>query len=136
MTREQVEYLNGLIGRQWQSTGLHCWELTRVVQRDLFGRVLPPVDEAPATFRETVAAIESHPERARWQRIDAPVHGAVVLMSRGQAGAGRDAHIGTYLDLDGGGVLHASQSYGVAFDPITLLTVAGWRGLTFYTLKD
>jgi hypothetical protein len=54
-------------------------------------------------------------------------------MSRGDAR--RDCHVGTYLSIDGGGILHADESAGVMFELPETLVARGWKRLTFYTPK-
>lgn len=119
-------YVSAIQGRPW-SVGQHCWCLVQDVQRDLFGRGLPAVeiDDKP-NARELVRAFHGHEERARWQQVPMPVHGAIVLMHRPGSHA-RAIHAGVYLDLDGGGVLHADEEAGVTFDDPASLNLRNWR---------
>ena len=130
---DPAAYVSALQGRPW-SVDAHCWNLVRDVQRDLFGRDLAPVllaDRLDA--RELVRAFNDHPERARWQEITGPMNGAIVLMHR-QGAHARAIHAGVYLDLDGGGVLHADEEAGVTFDDPVSLQMRNWR-VEFYAPK-
>lgn len=123
---DPAAYVSALQGRPW-SLKAHCWDLVRQVQRDLFGRDLPAVLIADRlNARDLVRIFHAHDERARWQPVTQPVHGAIVLMHRPGAHA-RAIHAGVYLDLDGGGVLHADEDAGVTFDGPIELHLRGWR---------
>ncbi|TXN23985.1 glycoside hydrolase [Methylobacterium sp. WL9] len=119
-------YVSALQG-QPNTVEKHCWEWVRLFQRDLLDRNLPPVlisDRLNA--RELVKAFHAHPERKRWRQTPAPAHGAIVLMHRPGSHA-RAIHAGVYLDLDGGGVLHADEDAGVTFDDPASLNLRNWR---------
>ncbi|CPK74677.1 Uncharacterised protein [Bordetella pertussis] len=58
-----------------------------------------------------------------------PEHGDGVLLR-----AGNDPHVGIYLDLDGGGVLHAMEGRGVIFSPMRALVTMGFSQPTFYRI--
>lgn len=123
---DPATYVSALQGRPW-SIEAHCWDLVRQVQRDLFGRDLPAVLIADRlNARDLVRIFHAHDERARWQPVAKPAHGAIVLMHRPGAHA-RAIHAGVYLDLDGGGVLHADEDAGVTFDGAAELHLRGWR---------
>jgi hypothetical protein len=97
------------------------------VQRDLFGRDLPAVlidDHLSAAT--LVRTFHGHAERQRWMQVAQPVNGAVVLMSR-PGSRSRSIHAGVYLDLDGGGVLHADEEAGVTYDSGLDLSLRNWR---------
>ncbi len=125
-----VEAINAYVGAPWQADGLHCWELVRRVQERVFGRTVPFVAVAPGDRRELLTAFETHPARSHWAAFENPAHGAIVLMSRGDAR--RDCHAGTYLDVDGGGILHADEHAGVMFERPEYLAARGWRRLTYH----
>lgn len=70
-------------------------------------------------------AFHGHEERRRWRATSLPVGGAIVLMHRPGTGA-RAIHAGTYLALDGGGVLHVDDPHGVVFDTPLDLGLRNW----------
>ena len=127
-------YVTVLINRPWDRGGLHCWRLVRDVQRDLFGRDLPPVfDTAPDRRATKAEAFADHPERARWREITAPAHGAVALMARKGARPDFVEHAGVWLDIDGGGLLHVDAPHGVVFDSLVeLASVRRWATPQFF----
>ena len=70
------------------------------------------VEEIIAPDYEDATALSSlfsnHPERQRWTNISVPEHGCAVLVRR-------PMHVGIWLNLDGGGVLHCVRGAGVVF---------------------
>lgn len=66
-----------------------------------------------------------HPERANWTRIDKPEHGCAVIVHR-------PMHIGTWLDVDGGGVLHCVRGPGVIFTADSSWFVSGFGRREFF----
>ena len=41
-------------------------------------------------------------------------------------------HVGVWLDLDGGGILHSARNVGVTFDAPLNLRAAGWRRFVYH----
>ncbi|EJW12728.1 hypothetical protein A33M_1698 [Rhodovulum sp. PH10] len=123
-------YVDRLINAPWTRDGRHCWRLVADVQRDLFGRALPPVLDAGCgggegrRYRRGLFA--QHAERGRWHEVGRPVHGAVALMRRRAAVEGDYEHAGVWLELDGGGVLHTDAPHGVVLDSLRDLGARGW----------
>lgn len=104
----------GYIGVPWVAgaQGPHafdCMAFFGHVQKTHFGIEVPQVIatdyDDPSVLVELFAR---HQERRRWQPIDRPVHGCAVLVHR-------PLHIGVWLDIDGGGVLHCVRGSGVVF---------------------
>jgi len=133
-TPEIIEAVSELIGRPYKSGSMgpdtfDCWGLLRHVQKLCFDRevqaIVPPEDESD--LRALVYFIKNHPEHQNWVKVAEPVHGGAVEMSS----SSHPHHIGVYLDIDGGGILHCSNA-GVTFDRIFTLTVSGWRKMVYY----
>lgn len=120
------------IGEPWINGAHDCWGFFRTVQRDRFGVVVPVVD-IDATNRLLVAqAFRDHEERAHWQQVETPVEGDAVLMAH----ARWPAHVGVWVEADGGGVLHCIPGAGVVFSRPAQLVAAGWSQSTFYRHRD
>jgi hypothetical protein len=103
----------------------NCYTLFQKTQKELFGRELPDViletdtlEEFVVKLAETKGLIQSN-----WQTIERPIHGCAVQMSHSTV----PHHVGTYLGIQGGGVLHAQKGAGVCFDSIQIMKAAGWR---------
>ncbi|MFE1598179.1 glycoside hydrolase [Methylobacterium sp. ID0610] len=124
MTR--ADFLRAVRGKPYDRDALNCWQLASLTQWTLFGRVLPVADPAlVADVRERVRVLATHPERANWREIAAPVDGALVLMGRGP---GKEEHCGTWLADDGGLILHTDEPHGVVLDPpLEIVQARRWR---------
>lgn len=130
---EASDFVERVIGKPYEPTGLHCWELVRTGQKLLFDRDLPPVLVAPERRRELVEMMGLRHAYPSWREIEAPAHGAVVFMTRnGHDIAQAACHAGIYLDLDGGGVLHTDDPHGVVFDSLPELAARNWGELSFH----
>ncbi len=120
------------IGLPWSATGegpttFHCWAFVCWVQERHFGRPLPAILN-PDDLLAIARGFRDHPERRRWQPVEAPAEGDCALMRQ----ARYPIHVGVWLDVDGGGVLHCSQEAGVAFQGVNALALNGWRIEGFY----
>lgn len=128
-----AQFTASYIGRSYDNAGLHCWELVRRCELEVFGRVLPAVIEHPGTklgIARLMARRDAHPG---WHRIDTPTHGAVVFMTRAGHGPERAAiHSGVYLAIDAGGVLHTDDPHGVVFESLAELKARNWAGFSFH----
>lgn len=125
------------IGKPWRlgTSGpdtFDCWGLVRAVLGEHFG-IAVPVIEIPdcaglAVVREATKQLAQHPELARWQAVAVPRAGDGVKMS-----CARDPwHVGLWLDVDGGGVLHCLEGPGVIFSSPAALKAAGWGRVTYW----
>ena len=131
-----------LAGLRWQNGGqgpqaYDCWSFFRLVQLERFGREVPIVKVEGeldtlagrvAWKRRVLEMFLSHPERARWQQVAAPLEGDAVLMRRAQD----PSHIGVWIDADGGGVLHCVRELGPCFDRVIGLRLSGWNAVEFW----
>ena len=73
------------------------------------------------TFRD-------HPERRRWAKVEMPQEGDCVLLRRSR----HPIHVGVWLDVDDGGVLHCAEDCGVVFQRPDALRLNGWAVEGFY----
>jgi cell wall-associated NlpC family hydrolase len=146
-TQQQLDqaaaFVRSVIFKRWSPKGegpdsFSCWGLARVTQRELAGIDLPLVDTDPDDVRAVVRAIEESPLRADWLAVDSPRHTDLVTMSHSRRGH----HIGTYLDLDGGGILHVAKQFdrkgewapqkpAVCFTALPVLPMEGWARVVF-----
>ena len=115
------------IGIPWEPTGegpdsYHCWSFVRHIQEKHFGRTLPGIPN-PEDILSIARGFRDHPERRRWDLVKVAIEGDCVLMRQ----ARYPIHVGVWLDVDGGGVLHCSQEAGVAFQRPDVLALNGWR---------
>jgi hypothetical protein len=129
---DRASVINALLGRPYRCgangpEAFDCYGLTRWLQKQLFQRDMPVFSLPPDAGRFAIAAaIVAHPERHSWIEAARPIDGALAIMSRQECGF----HIGTFVDVDGGVVVHALERPGVCADaPFLLTTPAGglWR---------
>ncbi|MBD4208184.1 peptidoglycan endopeptidase [Xanthomonas citri pv. citri] len=121
------------IGLPWKSgaTGpdeYDCWGLLRHIQLQYFGIVLPLIvvgDESGCRdmFDEKI-------NNREWVPVVTPRHGDGVLLRGGDL-----PHVGVYLDLDGGGILHALEGVGVVFTHARSLPAMGFGRTTYYRFE-
>lgn len=119
------------IGLPWEAgaqgpQAYDCMAFFREVQARHFGirvpAIIAPDYDDP---RALVALFGSHQERTRWERLDAPEHGCAVIVHR-------PMHIGTWLGLDGGGVLHCVRGAGVVFTSGSAWHVSGFGRCEYF----
>ena len=99
------------IGLSYDPINFNCWHLVKKVQQECFRRDLPDFDVHGADLRKVAKTFDTAAERQNWQRIKKPTHGCCVLMRRARL----PIHIGVWLDIDGGGILHNLENIGVVF---------------------
>lgn len=133
MTPIPIHWASRYVGMPWENgaqgpAAYDCWALVRQVQREHYGRELPMIVVDAEDGSAVHDAFRSHPERARWTRVDSPQDGDCVLTHKGN----EVDHVGVYLDLDGGRVLHAITGSGVVCTTLPTLQRLGWYPLEFY----
>lgn len=105
-----------------QDDEFDCWGFTRLVQRKLFARDLPNLVLAEDSLSNWVKQGIELKERLQWVQIEKPKHGCLVSMSH----ASLPYHVGTWLDIDAGGVIHFTEKGGIQFQSIRELKLTGW----------
>lgn len=105
----------------------HCQGLVKYVSKVCFDREIFLIDTPGARVVDLIRFIRDHPERYMWRVQEGPEHGGLVEMSYER----HPHHVGIWLDIDGGGILHAYHA-GVAFATVLELRAAGWRRFVFH----
>lgn len=135
-----ADWINRVIGLPWtegaQGPGaFDCWGLARATQRELFGRDLPllaceadPSKIARDNIRDVMRALDNVELRSGWAEVQTPTHGDIAMLSHRKY----PSHMGTYLDVDRGGILHVTHEGGVRFEPIPLLRLQGWHRISYF----
>lgn len=127
--RRTIEPLLGLPYRKGAAgpDAFDCWGLCRFVQARLFNRELAEIEAWPEQLEQLAGFVAAHVERKKWRRVEAPLHGCIVEMSHNLI----PWHVGVYLQIDGGGVLHAREKRGVVFEDLFRLRRGGFREVYF-----
>lgn len=121
----------GYIGLPWIAGQRDCWLFFREISEKHYDRTIPTVDVDVMDIRDVIHKVDTE-KQARWEQIDRPEDGCAVLMSRNRY----PVHIGMWLDIDGGKVLHCAQGMGVVFQNRQALAFDGWTGLTFWRYRN
>lgn len=127
--------LGDLLGKPWKR-GAHgpdaydCWGLVWEVQRR-YGVGLPMVEDPPNTLMGVAKLFRDTNIRDLLTEVDHPVDGCIVEMSH----SSRPYHVGVYLDVDRGGIIHSIGKLGVQFDRMPNLKAAGWNNFTYYVVQ-
>jgi hypothetical protein len=126
MDFDEIAYVQRLVGMPWHRRGMHCWQLVRMVQHDLFDREVPLGPDACPRREQRRELFAAEAEQYGWGEVPEPVHGAIARMHR-IGGNPRDLeHAGVYLDVNTGMVFHTDQPHGVVLDTLLELRVRGW----------
>ena len=105
-----------------------CWHLLRHLQAKHFNVEMPiaPIGDEDACL----ALFKGKVESGDWSTLAIPEHGCGALL-RG----GRWPHVGIYLNLDGGGILHAMEGPGVIWTRLPNLRTMGFGRTTYYRVS-
>lgn len=132
---DAIGFCRSLVGLPWVSGArgpreFDCWGLLVHVYRKTLGIELPPYPNVDAkdTLKVTrllVAGAE------QWEKIQAPEPFCAVGMSSNL----RINHVGLWLPVDDGGILHAADNRGVVFQSIQSVRMSGLSNITFYRFK-
>jgi hypothetical protein len=120
-----VPYAEGAAGPD----AFDCWGLTRDCQKTLFSRELPIIGSE--ALQDVLRIVSDPSVRATWPEIAQPVHGALTVLKNT-----RRRHVGTWLMLDGGGLLHTVEGAGPRFDSRLMLRQTGWYGIRFHDYAE
>lgn len=107
--------------------GVDCWGLLKLIYQDEWNMSLPelpglPQEDLLKISREILAQI-----KVGWTEVSKPRDGCAVAMSQ------RDAlhHVGVWVDVDGGRVLHSPKAPVVA-ESIRFLSWKGFKKIQFF----
>jgi hypothetical protein len=124
-----AQWAGNYIGLPWMPPQRDCWSFFREIQETHYDRHVPIMDVDPNDLRAVATLFAHHPERLRWVQVDQPNDGDAVLMAR----AKHPVHVGVWLDVADGRVLHCAQGSGVLCQPLESIRLAGWGQIRFYT---
>jgi len=124
------------MGRPWVNGGqgpdaFDCWELVRNVLDRHFNIQVPAVDIDANCAKACALALNHGKRKSNWRKVTAPKEGDVVLMAH----AKYPSHVGIWLDVDQGGILHCMRGAGVVYSTPTKLRLSGWGKIEYYRYK-
>lgn len=111
-----------------------CWGLIYWIYKQHFNVELPLYPGVNAVNLKQVAqVITSESEDCDWIRLNVPQDNCVVAMSKNTKHL---HHVGLYLDVDGGLILHALDAGNVIAQPLRDLSRFHWQRVEFFLHKD
>lgn len=131
MTGEEADKY---IGHEWEAAATgpeswDCWNFLMHILSTYFNKNMP---SAPIGDAEGCRAVYDEQMKAgKWERVLEPQHGDAVSMREGKW-----PHVGVWLDIDGGGVLHCCEGHGVIFSRPAVLRTIGFGRLKFYRIHN
>lgn len=131
-SRNSDAYCLSLLGKPWVSgargpEAFDCWGLLVAVYAACKGVTLPCYPGIEEVGAVSVARMLENGIQA-WRPLGEPENLCGVGLSAGK----HIHHVGLWLDLDGGGVLHCASGRGVTFQNPASLRNNGLSCLTFY----
>lgn len=131
MTPEQACHY---IGHEWREGAngpdeWDCWHFMRHILKTYFGRTLvhAPIGDIEACRNLYKEQMKS----GMWERIQFPEHGCAVSMREGDW-----PHVGIYLDIDGGKILHCAEGWGVIATAPDALKVHSFGRIKYFRVHN
>lgn len=133
INQEELHWAFSYIGTPWKNgaqgpDAYDCWSFFRFVQKKHFNLEVPPVFVDADNFRAVAKEMQKEEMHDGWSSVDRPSEGCAVLMAHSK----HPSHVGIYLEVDGGGVLHCVRGEGVVFSTLSSLKISGWGRVEFY----
>lgn len=127
-----MHWAESYIGREWVNGSHECGHFFCTVMRERFGLDVQIIDADALNLRSCVRALNGqHPEFQNWVEVEIPQEGDCIRMSHSK----HPHHVGLWVDIDGGGVLHCCEGIGTVFSSRKALKVAGWNVVTILRHK-
>ena len=131
-----THWASDYIGKPWKTgcsgpSEFNCWGLVVDVYRRRYGKVLEIISVPENNLRALIKTVEGHPERQCWEACLNPSEGDIALMRQSRY----PTHVGLWVEVDGGGILHCIQGTGVVFQSLQALALIGWKVETYYTYR-
>lgn len=109
-----------------------CWGLVCDVYKKHLGVPLVEASVKDGYPRAVMQEVNNHPQRPFFEEVKILEEFDICFLSRG----GRPFHVGIYLDVDGGGLLHADEGSGVCFHKLDKIRDHGWQITGFYRFNQ
>jgi cell wall-associated NlpC family hydrolase len=118
------DWLLPLLGKPWKAyasgpDAFDCRTIVNAVFQELYGFDPGlPMEAEPNNADVFEAEYARLYKSGNWERLTAPEHGAIVLLAQGA----KLRHMGIWLSVNGGRLLHCSENKGVTLEPSTALS--------------
>lgn len=122
MDKTKINKVLQYINKKWESgaTGpdkFDCHGLVVDVQKNIYNHTMPSVKVNSDSLLCVVKAISKHEVWEQFEKISAPEDGCIVKMFTAE----EPNHIGVYINIDNGGVLHSLRHQSVVWDQLFIL---------------
>jgi len=91
-----------------------CHHLVIEIKKKFYNQQLPSVEVNANNLFSVIKAIKKNKVWNDFVKLDKPEDGCIVKMFSAE----QPNHIGIYIKMDSGGVLHCSQRWNVSFDSV------------------
>lgn len=123
-----MHWVNAYIGQAWRPD-YHCWSLLQAVYQARLNLCLPPMQYDANSLLAAIRAFGTQQgEYAHWQQVDTPQELDAVVM----AVANRPRHIGVWVALDEGYILHNLEQRGVVLSRVDELNHLNFQVYAYY----
>ena len=111
------------IGQPYRAGFFNCWDFVRQVYKNEYGISLNhiPVDET--NLKQLMTTVKTTSEHKNWRSVKQVEEGDLLLMRQSK----HPIHVGVWVNIDGGGVLHCIKNSGVVFQNKQSLQLSGWK---------
>jgi len=128
-----MHWATNYIGKPWGSGAegpdmFNCLGLVRFVLFRMAGIELPVVNVDDHSLRHIVNGFRRGEFYTGWEQVDKPQELDGVIMSH----KNHPHHVGLWVDVDGGKVLHCVTGAGVVAMDRLHLRLAGWHIISFW----
>lgn len=135
----QEEQIGAYIGKKWEANGrgpttFDCWGLVWHVYKHVLNKDLPLYAFYYDKGAKSVCGtLEKASQSANWKQLQRPVPFSIVALSQHKI----IHHVGIYLNLDGGLILHAlKEASFVVAQGVTAMRTQGWNRIEFYEYRQ
>lgn len=108
-----------------------CWTVFCDIQNDIFNKNIKNIAFGEISDLNTRKEFLKHPLRQRFKQVTIPVDGCAVFMSKGKY----TSHIGTFLNIGEGKVLHCIEYSGTIIQNLSLVKASGWNIIGFFKVE-
>ena len=123
-----MHFATKYIGQPYKAGFFDFLGLVRKVDADEYGVNLPAFPVDVDNLRQLIKIVKEKSNSNLWQEEKVPKEGAVVLLRQSR----HPVHVGIWLNVDGGGVLHNERTTGVVFQNLHSLRLNGWQIAGYY----
>jgi hypothetical protein len=137
MRNTQPHWASQYVGNKWVALGrgpatFDCWGLCWWIEKRHFAREMDPMIINPLDLDVVSKTTETMLLGGDWVKLQTPKDGAIVALSKNN----KINHVGVFLDLDTGVIIHAMAKQGVLCQKLNTMPSLGFSTIEFYFHKS